>query len=228
MNILAIDTSSDACSVALKTSAGIEERHVVAPREHTRRLMPMIEDLLQSNDVTLNQLSTIVLGNGPGSFIGMRIAGAVVQGLAFAAGLKIVPVSSLAAIAAETMSIHGQTPVFVAQDARMGEVYLATFRPGSPAVPVAEEAVRLHRIAEPLRVEATQSRLLAAGHAWQLHDELRTIAGGAGLEVVDIRWPRARFLLALGQQEWAAGRAIAPEALEPEYVRQQVASVPAP
>lgn len=228
MNILAVDTSSDACSVALKTPAGVDERHVVAPREHTRRLMPMIEDLLQSNAVDLNQLSTIVLGNGPGSFIGMRIAAAVVQGLAFSSGLKIVPVSSLAAVAAEAMASHGQAPVYVAQDARMGDVYLARFSPGSPDAPVAEEAVRLHPIAEPITLEPQQTRRLAAGQAWRLHEELRTVAGRLGLEVVDVYWPRARYLLALGEQEWTAGRSIAPEALEPEYVRQQVAAVPTP
>ena len=94
MKLLALDTSSIACSVAVRVDEVIIERHEEQPREHTRLLMPMIESSLDEAGTTLAGLDAIILGNGPGSFIGMRIAASVAQGLAFGAGLKIVPVSS--------------------------------------------------------------------------------------------------------------------------------------
>ena len=100
MNLLAIDTSSLACSVALRAGDALIERHEEQAREHTRLLTPMIMEVLAESGMNLPQLDAIVLGNGPGSFIGMRIAASVAQGLAHGAGLSIVPVSSLAAVAA--------------------------------------------------------------------------------------------------------------------------------
>ena len=96
MNLLALDTSSIACSVAVRSDGRIFKQHEEQPREHTRLLMPMIRSVLFDAEVDLSDLDGIVLGNGPGSFIGMRIAASVAQGLAFGAGLKIAPVSSMA------------------------------------------------------------------------------------------------------------------------------------
>ena len=101
MNQLALDTSSLSCSVAINVGDKLFERHEEQAREHTRLLMPMIREVIEEAGVSLTDLDSIVLGNGPGSFIGLRIAASVAQGLAHGAGLKIVPVSSLAAVAAE-------------------------------------------------------------------------------------------------------------------------------
>lgn len=130
MKLLALDTSSVACSAALQLGETIVERHEERPREHTRILLPMVRELLAEGGISLGELDGIVLGNGPGSFIGMRIAAAVAQGLAFGAGLKVLPVSSLAAVAAEVFATGDAGEVLVAQDARMGEVYLGAFGRG--------------------------------------------------------------------------------------------------
>jgi tRNA threonylcarbamoyladenosine biosynthesis protein TsaB len=132
---LAIDTSSLACTVALRTGDTLIERHEEKPREHTQLLMPMIRDVLLEADVALTDLDAIVLGNGPGSFIGMRIAASVAQGLAFGAGLKIIPVSSLAAVAAEVFDQSDTDRVAVAQDAHMNEVYLGLYARGEDDLP---------------------------------------------------------------------------------------------
>ena len=113
MKLLAIDTSSLACTVALKIGDELIERHEEQEREHTRLLMPMIRDVLEHAGVSLKDLDAIVLGNGPGSFIGMRIAASVSQGLAHGAGLRIIPVSSLAAVAAEVMDRSDANTVIV-------------------------------------------------------------------------------------------------------------------
>jgi tRNA threonylcarbamoyladenosine biosynthesis protein TsaB len=92
VNLLAIDTSSLACSVALRVGDVVIERHEEQAREHTRLLTPMIREVLTESGMHLPRLDAIVLGNGPGSFIGMRIAASVAQGLAHGAGLSVVPV----------------------------------------------------------------------------------------------------------------------------------------
>jgi tRNA threonylcarbamoyladenosine biosynthesis protein TsaB len=92
MKLLALDTSSIACSVALQVDEVVTERHEEQAREHTRLLLPMIRSLMEESKIELNELDAIVLGNGPGSFIGMRIAASVAQGLAHGSGLNNVPV----------------------------------------------------------------------------------------------------------------------------------------
>ena len=149
MKLLALDTSSVACTVAVQIGEQVFTRHAEQPREHTRLLMPMIRSVLADADLGLCDLDGIVLGNGPGSFIGMRIAAAVAQGLAFGAGLKIAPVSSLAAVAAEVGS-SGPAHVAVAQDAHMQEVYLGLYElnDGAVSATVPERLQRCEAIAE--------------------------------------------------------------------------------
>ena len=226
MKILALDTSSDACSVALQVDGRIAERHEEVPREHTRLLMPMIESLLREHNLALVDLDTIVLGNGPGSFIGMRIGAAVAQGMAFGAGLKIVPVSSLQAIAAEVMNKRDVSRVLVAQDARMGDVYLAAFEPDGARLPVAVGEVVLHNASESV-AEYLLGDTVAAGAGWVRSAELADVAQTHGLVIAEVQLPRAQFLLPVGIRAWQSGGAIPPEDLEPAYVRTQVASVPA-
>ena len=138
MNLLAIDTTSNACSVAVQVGDQNFEKHVVEPREHTKILVPMIEELLQAAGVALSDLDAVVLGNGPGSFIGMRIGASVAQGICHGAGLRIVPVSSLAAIAAEVICEHGAEKILVAQDARMHQIYLGRFHADIGRLPLAD------------------------------------------------------------------------------------------
>lgn len=225
MRLLALDTSSDACSVALAVEDRVHERHVVAPREHTRILVPMIESVLTAGGVVLADLDGIVLGNGPGSFIGMRIGTAVAQGMAFATGLEIVPVSSLAAIAAEVFAVNEATRVLVAQDARMNEVYLGEFRRGRRDLPELQSAVRLHRVGAPIRTDA-RMRPVAAGGGWQRYPDLAGLDAHAVSAVLEIRFPRARYLLGLGRHDWDAGLALPPDELVPAYVRSKVAASP--
>ena len=227
MKLLALDTSSDACSVALQLDNTISETHVVEPKQHTRLLIPMIRDLLRDAGVQLQDLDTIILGNGPGSFIGMRIAASVAQGLAFGSGLKIVPVSSMAAVAAEVMETYSAAEVIVAQDARMNEAYLGIYRDDGDGIPNAVTDEVLQPI-EKIDVLATAnaSELFAAGQAWEKYPALLELNRAAIAELVDVRYPKARYLLGLGMRAWQAGEAIAPENLAPAYIRSKVAEKP--
>jgi tRNA threonylcarbamoyladenosine biosynthesis protein TsaB len=225
MKLLALDTSSMACSVALGVERVIE-RHEVRPKEHTRLLIPMIEDVLEQGGVTLPELDAVVLGNGPGSFIGLRIGASVAQGICFGARRKLIPVSSLAVVAAEAMERSGAAGVVVAQDAHMNEVYLAWYRRAEDGSPLADGEAVLQPIAPIDRLAASEEvgRWHAAGDAWQRYADLRRLNEERLSGVIDVRWPRARYLLELGERSYLAGGAIDAGALVPEYVRNRVAA----
>lgn len=228
MKLLALDTSSDACSVALDRDGEVIERHVLRPKEHTRLLLPMIEEVLSEAAVAIADLDAIVPGIGPGSFIGVRIAVSVAQGMAFAAGRRVVPASSLAAVAAEALAGEGVERVAVAQDAHRQEVYLARFIRSAGGVPEAVGEATLHGIAAIDALSGRESgRWHAAGAGWRRHPELlaRNEACIAGL--VPVEHPRARFLLGPGREAVERGATIAPEGLVPAYVRHHVAKLPA-
>jgi tRNA threonylcarbamoyladenosine biosynthesis protein TsaB len=227
VKLLALDTSSTSCSVAVKIDEATIERYEEQPREHTRLLLPMIKAVLQESGLTLPELDAIVLGNGPGSFIGMRIAASVAQGLAYGSGLNIVPVSSLAAVAAEVFAKGDAAEVVVTQDAHMSEVYLGIFARGCDDLPVAAmpERLQVQDGIEELNNDAAGPRI-AAGAGWQRYPELlaRNIAR---LDTVsDALHPSARYLLGLGAQSLESGLSIGPADLMPAYLRQKVAEKP--
>lgn len=225
MKLLALDTSSVACSVAAQVDGAVIERHEEQPREHTRLLLPMIRGILDEAGVALGDLDAIVLGNGPGSFIGMRIAASVVQGLAFGAGLSIVPVSSLAAVAAQVFDESDAEQVLVAQDAHMNEVYLGHYCRGSGQLPEPVSAERLQGMDRIDNIPG--STVVAAGFGWQRYPELLARNENQVREFVQILHPQARFLLRLGGAGLNAGDAIDPKALNPAYLRNKVAEKPA-
>jgi tRNA threonylcarbamoyladenosine biosynthesis protein TsaB len=228
MKLLALDTSSLACSVALQLDAELVERHAEQAREHTRLLLPMIRSVLDEAGVGIDGLDAIVLGNGPGSFIGMRIAASVAQGLAYAAQLNIVPVSSLAAVAAQVFAEHDAAEVVVTQDAHMHEVYLGSFRRDAAGLPAALFAERLQPLTaiEELASLADGTRL-GAGAGWDRYPALLDANSGQLDRVVGVLNPRARFLLGLAADALARGQALPPAQIVPAYLRHEVAQQPA-
>jgi len=164
-----------------------------------------------------------VLGNGPGSFIGMRIGASVAQGLAHGANLKIAPVSSMAAVAAEVGSSEPAS-VVVAQDAHMQEVYLGVYKvDGSNVTSIVPE--RLQR-SEAIAELVDNEGCIAAGYGWQRYPDLlqANLTNLRGL--AKVLYPRARFLLSLGVNAFELGNWIAAEDVNPAYLRQQVAEKP--
>lgn len=228
MRLLAIDTSSVACSVALHLGDRVFEQHEELAREHTKILMPMIRSVLTQGHVTVADLDAIVLGNGPGSFIGMRIAASVAQGLAFAAHLSIVPVSSLAAIAAQVFTETRADTAIVAQDAHMNQVYLGVYERGDASIPESLFPERLHgsAVIEEL-AETDPGGRIAAGFGWQRYPLLATLNENLFESRAEILHPRARFLLPLGAIALQNGVVVDPQDVMPAYLRDSVAAVPA-
>lgn len=123
MKILAIDTSTEHCSIALSLNEQIISKDILAGQRHSELLLPMLHEMLLENDLTLSQLNGIAFGAGPGSFTGLRIACGVAQGLAFASELPIIGISTLEALAQKS----GCHKVITTLDARMGEIYHAAY-----------------------------------------------------------------------------------------------------
>ncbi len=228
MMLLALDTSSLACSVALECEGTVIERHELKPREHTKLLLPMIRAVIDEAGAEITDIDALILGNGPGSFIGVRIAASVAQGLAFASNIDIVPVSSLAALAAEVFATTSAETVVVTQDAHMGEAYLGIYGRGVEDLP---EPLVPERISGPELLAELESRrgcpCIAAGHGWQACPGLLAVNAGFFDSVSSLSYPRARYLLGLGAAGLANSQAVKARDLDLAYLRQQVAKRPA-
>ena len=129
MKLLALDTATDWCSVALWQDGEIASREARAERGHGGQVLTLIDALLAEAGIALGALDALAFGRGPGAFTGLRLAASVTQGLAFAAGLPVIPVSDLRALAQQLpLPPHQDARVLVCHDARMGEVYWGGFR----------------------------------------------------------------------------------------------------
>lgn len=189
----------------------------------------MIRGVLAEAGTELSNLDAIVLGNGPGSFIGMRIAASVAQGLAYGAGLSIVPVSSLAAVAAQAFAETDANAVIVAQDAHMNEVYLGAYARGDANLPNRIFPERLHGQMPIDELEGTDAAgRITAGVGWQRYPELAAVNESLFESCSEILHPRARFLLPLGAIALQNGQSVSPAEIVPAYLRQRVAEKPSP
>jgi tRNA threonylcarbamoyladenosine biosynthesis protein TsaB len=227
MKLLAIETSSEACSVALSVGGDLLEVHEHAPLRHAELLLPAVSRLLAEAGLAVSELDAIAFGRGPGSFTSLRIGIGVVQGLAWAAGLPVVPCSSLAAVAQEAADRAGAGSgrVCVAVDARMQEVFCAEFErvPGDLVQLVGEE-----RVCAPdtLGVTAAVS-YIAAGNGFARYPELQRLREAATACYDDL-WPRASVIARLALH-WLADHEPLPAAqAQPVYIRDNVAEKPTP
>lgn len=222
--LLALDTATEACSVALLHDGRVLSHYEVIPRLHAQRLLPMIKDLLDQAGVPLAALDAIAFGRGPGAFTGVRIAIGVVQGLAFALERPVVPVSNLAVLAQRALREHGAQQVAAAIDARMDEVYWGCYRAeqgemrllGSEAVLPPERAC-LPRDAA--------GDWFGAGTGWGAYGG-RIALATRGQDAAML--PHAEDLLSLARFAWARGEAVVADEAQPVYLRDQVATPKAP
>lgn len=214
MRVLAIDTATERCSVALRLDGQFIERSQDTQRTHAELVLPMVADVLREGGVTLAALNGIAYGRGPGAFTGVRIAVGVVQGLGFGADLPTVGVSNLAAVAQQV--VRGDEEILVCMDARMGEVYWARFRGDGGIV----HAVCEERVDRPERVEAGKATLFA-GTGFKACPQLAP----AGARAIEEVLPRAREIAVLAAPEFAANRGVPAAQAAPVYLRDQVATV---
>jgi tRNA threonylcarbamoyladenosine biosynthesis protein TsaB len=217
MKLLAIETSTEACSVALYVDGDVRELHELAPRRHTQLVLPWSEQLLADAGLRKSQLDAIAVGRGPGAFTGVRLAIAIVQGLALALDRPVLPVSTLA-----TLAMQGKGDRFLAAiDARMGEVYLGDFaRDGDGLVSAAGDELIVPPASAPLPEGARQG--VGTGFGADNGALVQRLAGL--LTAFDAEaLPHAADLARLAARDFTLGRAIAADALEPAYLRDKVA-----
>ncbi|MCK7460467.1 tRNA (adenosine(37)-N6)-threonylcarbamoyltransferase complex dimerization subunit type 1 TsaB [Idiomarina aminovorans] len=217
-NLLAVDTSTENCSVALQWQNTFFSEAIESPREHSQRLLPFVEQVLQQAKTDLNQLNGLVVGVGPGSFTGVRIGVSMAQGLAFSSELPVFPVSSLQALAQQAIRKHQAEAVVACIDARMGEIYYALYRNNSGVA----EAVTEPAVAEPsetLFADYNIQGFYTAGTGWDNYSEIldpKKQLKHSG----DCRLPLAEDMLTLATKGNVL--AVHAENLEPLYVRNEV------
>lgn len=227
MKYLAIDASTEACSVALLISdtenkAQLFSRYELCPQSHSLQLLPMVDDVLKEAGCKVQDLDGLIYGQGPGSFTGVRIGIGVAQGLAFSAEIPVVGVSTLQAMAQIAFDEQQQTQVLAAIDARMSEVYTGYY--------VADE----HGIMQPQIEEAVLKPELLAAHYKQFL--LPSFVVGTGwdayapalsplkkqTESPEILFPTAQAMLKIGIAAFEQGKGVSAEHAQPVYVRDTV------
>ena len=221
MRLLAIDTSGDACSAALRTETGLHQKLTPEPRRHADLILGMVAALLQEADLKLTELDALAFGRGPGSFTGVRIATAVIQGLAFGADLPVVPVSTLAGLAQGRHRRQGARRCLAALDARMGEVYWGRYAlDGQGLMRLVGQEV----VSTPEGVELPpDGGWEGVGSGWAAHGERLSQRLGERLIAVDPgALAEAQDLIPLAAAGFASGLAVAAELALPVYLRDQV------
>lgn len=222
MNILALDTSTEACSAALAMGDTISERFEIAPRGHSQLILPMLHALLQEAGITLSAIDAIAFGCGPGAFTGLRIAAGIAQGVAFGASLPVIPVSSLAALAQGATTKTGAKKILAAIDARMGEVYWGAYQCADNGL------VELHGcegVYAPEQIPLPEGeKWFGAGSGWETYGtDLQTRLSNLLTGYESDHYPHAADVARLGMESFKQGITVSAELALPVYLRNEVA-----
>lgn len=226
MKLLAVETSTEACSVAVWIDGQLLERFEIAPRRHTELVLPWAGELLAEAGIVKSQLDAIAVGRGPGAFTGVRLAVALVQGMALALDKPVLPISTLAALALPAMTpesaLQHDMRVLAAIDARMGELYLGLFRaePGQLLAGIGEEW--MSSTAAPAL--AFDGSIIGVGSGFAADSQSLVKALDGRLARFDPNaLPHAADVARLAALAFERGEAIAADLLEPAYLRNKVA-----
>ncbi|EKP0306723.1 tRNA (adenosine(37)-N6)-threonylcarbamoyltransferase complex dimerization subunit type 1 TsaB [Aeromonas veronii] len=221
LKILAVDTATEACSAALLVGDKLFSRWEEAPRDHTRKILPMVQAVLEDAGISLSDLDAIAFGRGPGSFTGVRIGIGVAQGLAFGAGVPLIGISTLAAMAQGAYRLDGAQQVLTAIDARMNEVYFGRYE----LIDGRMQLVGGEVVSDPAALVDVRGKLAGpvtcVGTGFETYGE--TLSGLADeLAVSQVRFPAAEDMLPLARAAWLAGEAVPVEQATPVYLRDKV------
>jgi tRNA threonylcarbamoyladenosine biosynthesis protein TsaB len=229
LNYLAIDASTEACSVALRFEDNVYSEFELCPQSHSIVLLPMIDRLLKQAGCKLSQLDGLIFGRGPGSFTGVRIGIGVAQGLAFSANLSVVGVSTLRTMAQQAFNDHQQRDVIATIDARMSEVYAGLYQVNAAGIMeevLSETVLAPKALAQYLTngdsTPPTQIQTsYGVGTGWDAYpSELSLLKSNDGAP--EILFPHALALLEIGQYEFVQGNGVSAEFAQPVYVRDTV------
>ena len=217
--LLALDTATEACSVAVLHDGKVLSHYEVIPRLHAQKLLPMIKQIMADIGAPLSAIDAIAFGRGPGAFTGVRIAIGVVQGLAFGLDRPVLPVSNLALLAQGAFRARGVQQVAAAIDARMDEVYWGCYAEMAGEMRLlGEEAVLApETVALP---DAASGDWFGAGTGWGYAERLAVKPSAFDAAAL----PHAQDLLELARFAWARGEAVPADMAQPVYLRDKVAT----
>lgn len=227
MKLLAIETSTDVCSVGLSIDGELLLDHRMAAQQHGVLVLPMVDALMAKAGLAPKQLDGVVFGRGPGSFTGVRIGVAVTQGIALGAGVGVVGISTLQSVAQGCYRMHGDAQVAVCLDARMDEVYFSAFELDAAGL---MQAVMEERVLPPAAMArmATDSDWHWAGTGAERYTQLLGDVFDVGADAIRPDcWPNAQDLLTIGEAVALAGGLLPPEEAVPVYLRDKVAQTTA-
>ncbi len=222
MKILAIETATEVCTVALRCAHEVLERYEIKPRAHSLLVLPMIDDLLSEAGIAKTALDAIAFGCGPGGFTGVRIAASITQGIAFAMDIPVVPVSTLLGLAQGAYRQFGLRQIIPIIDARMDEIYFTQCtldQEGIMQPQMNELVIPPHEVHLP-----HSGQWLGVGSGWdRYHKTLLSPTNPA------VTWnpgllPHAQDIAQIGQSLYEQGKAVTAEEAIPVYVRNKVAS----
>ena len=221
-NILAIETSTDVCSVSIGKGKEIFDFHENLPRQHTENLLSVISDLLSQSELNYADLQAVAVGVGPGSYTGIRLSCAVAQGIAFAGEINLIPISSMEAIACEAMQQNNLKNIIVIQDARMDEIFIGKYQLDNQNNLKTSTPIQLQSKFD--KIVDHDLEIAVTGNASKSY--LETQNGELKIRPIkkNIIYPNASFLLKLGNIYYANGLSIKPEELVIDYIRNKVAS----
>jgi len=217
VKLLALDTSTPACSVAIWRDGQAVEVSEIASNRHSSLILAMVDRVLAESGTSLNQCDAIAFGRGPGTFTGLRIGVGVVQGLAYGADVPVLPVSSLQVQAARA----GAENVLAAFDARMRQVYWGLYRLNTDGFAQADNDIML-TAPELVRLPGAK-KWMAVGGGCDLYREIIEAANSAAqISFIPRSYPHATDVARLGAIDYRAGKAVPAALALPEYVRNQV------
>lgn len=224
-NILCIDSSTEACSVALLTANDtLHQEFMLAPREHTQKILPTVNEVVKRAGLTLSNIDLIAYGQGPGSFTGVRIGISIAQGLAFGLDKKMVGISTLQAMAQEALASNQSQNVYAAIDARMGEVYFAHYQNvnGTMQLQDREVVIKPEELIALFNSENNKpnNKSVLVGTGWSAYSEL--LHYFKDCVQLNILYPNAAFMLQAAQAKIVSNDIVLPEDATPVYLRDTV------
>lgn len=218
MKILSIDTSTEACSAALMIDGTCQEIFEIIPRQHTERVLPMVDALLKEADLVLSQIDSLAFNCGPGSFTGVRVGTSVTQGLAFSNDLPVIPVSSLAALAQFAFRMENREKVLSAIDARMNEVYWGCYQVEDGLMSL----VNKEKVS-PVTSVVNEGDWHCLGSGWDTFEtELKQSKLVNITSFTNDCFPHAQDVAVLAADLYLKGKTVSAEKAIPSYIRDEV------
>lgn len=221
MNILALDTCTESCSAALLFQGQLFEQSVMTQRGHSDLILGMMDTLFEQANASLADVNVLAFGRGPGSFTGVRVGVGVAQGIAYARELPVVAVSTLAAVAQDVAATTNTPYIAVAIDARMGEIYCASFRVVGGVVELLDQ----ERVCPPEDFHPfSDEHWFGVGTGWSEYKaQLMANFSGQLADMSAEHYPQSVNIIKLAQIEITANRTVTADQALPVYLRNNVA-----